>query len=128
VLEPALQRSFTGTGIVALFLQKNANQSATPRGVPLSHLDGFVELVTVRGQCFGGTATIIGFKSTLPTHSKTMHQIPHRPHRKLELFSEAGYGLAFLPTLQDHLPNRNWNSSWHRSSSMNRVKSNATLL
>ena len=75
--------------------------------------------------------------NTLPTDSdefqkavdmRKQHQIPHRPHRQLELFGKAGYGFAFLPTLQNHLTNRQRNSSWHRSSSMKRVKSKATLL
>src|SRR5271170_5746490 len=94
----------------------------------LSHLDGFLERITVRGHRFGGTATIIGFNPTRATLRKTPHQISHRTHRKFELRGEAGYRLAFPPSLQDHLPNRDWNCGWHRSSSMNRVKSNITLL
>jgi hypothetical protein len=72
-LKPALQRAFTGATIEALFLQKNANQSTTPRGVLLTHLEGFLERVTFRGHRFGGAADIIGFQSVLTTLRKTTY-------------------------------------------------------
>src|SRR5579859_2594764 len=126
--KPTLQGSFAGAGIVSLFLQEDANQPTAPSGVLLPHLDGLLKGVAVRGQLVGGTVSIIGFDPALPTPGKTTYQVLHRAYGEFEFLGKNGHRFALSPTFKDHLPNRQWNRSRHRSSSMNYVKSNAALL
>jgi hypothetical protein len=77
--KPTLQGSLAGAGTVALFLQQNTNQTATPGWVMLSHLYRLLKGCVVGWHLLGCTAIIVRNEPLLTSIGKPAHQMTHRP-------------------------------------------------
>ena len=112
-LKPTLQGPLAGATVVALFLEYNANQTATPSWVLLSHVYHLLEGRVVGWHLLGCTAIIVRHDPLLTAIGKAAHQMTHRARRQLQRFGEGGHRLSLLPTGQNCLPNRDRNRSRH---------------
>ena len=79
----------------------------------LAHLDGLLEGYALNRELLGAATSIVGSEGLLAALRKTAHQVTHSAFGQLEFFSELGHRVAFLPTVQNGLPDGNGNRGGH---------------
>ena len=112
VLKPALQGSHTGTKLVR-FVKHHVDQTATPLGMLLPHLDGLLEGDALDRQLLGVATGIVGSQSLRAALGEAAHQMTHSAFGQLKLFSELGHRVTFAPAVQNGFPDGNGNRSRH---------------
>ena len=112
VLKPTLQRSHTGAGLVR-FVKHHVNQATAPPGMLLPHLDGLLEGHALNRELLGAATGIVGSEGLLAALREAAHQMTHRALGQLEFLSELGHRVAFLPAMQNSLPDGNGNRGGH---------------
>ena len=112
VLKPTLQRSHTGAGLVC-FVKHHVNQAAAPPGMLLPHLDGLLEGDALHRELLGAATSIVGSERLLAALREAADQVTHGALGQLEFFSELGHRVAFLPAVQNGLPDGNGNRGGH---------------
>jgi len=129
VLKPTLQRSHTWAGLVR-FVKHYLNQAAAPPGMLLPHRDGFLEGDALNRELLGAATVIVGSEGRLTALREAAHQVTHGALGQLEFFSELGHRVAFLPTVQNDLPDGNGNRGGHEIilRDFGQVQSHASML
>ena len=79
----------------------------------LPHLDRFLVGVAFDGKLLGAAPGIVGIERLRAALSEALHQVAHGAFGQLEVFSEFGHRVAFLPALQNRVSDGNGNGSGH---------------